>query len=212
MLEVHPPEHAAHTWRDFFVHIATIVVGLLIAIGLEQSVEWVHHKHLVHQAHGNLEVEARFNQRKFQENEAGLATTQRALLFDMGTLRNLRKHPEAAQQARLTAQWSWNSFESSAYDTAHDTGALSYMPYQELQDIDSVYRQQGYVHQAMIDYISSMYRIRRMLAGNRSLSDLTPAEVDGVLDDYSAALMHVDLLRDLMRPLGEEYKQIAMEK
>lgn len=45
MLDVHPPEHAAHTWRDFFIHIATICVGLLIAIGLEQTVEAIHHHH-----------------------------------------------------------------------------------------------------------------------------------------------------------------------
>jgi len=35
MLDVHPPHEAAHTWKDFFIHIATIVVGLLIAIGGE---------------------------------------------------------------------------------------------------------------------------------------------------------------------------------
>ena len=45
MLDVHPPHHAANTWRDFFIHIATIVVGLLIAVGLEQTVEYFHHNH-----------------------------------------------------------------------------------------------------------------------------------------------------------------------
>jgi hypothetical protein len=45
MLDIHPPEHAAHTWRDFFIHIATICVGLLIAIALEQGVETLHHHH-----------------------------------------------------------------------------------------------------------------------------------------------------------------------
>jgi hypothetical protein len=49
MLDVHPPEHAAHTRRDFFIHIATIVVGLLIAIGLEQTVEYFHHRHQIHE-------------------------------------------------------------------------------------------------------------------------------------------------------------------
>jgi hypothetical protein len=34
---VHPPHEAAHTLKDFFIHIAIIVVGLLITIGLEQS-------------------------------------------------------------------------------------------------------------------------------------------------------------------------------
>ena len=38
MLEPHPPHTTAHTWRDFFIHIATTVVGLLIAAGLEQTV------------------------------------------------------------------------------------------------------------------------------------------------------------------------------
>jgi len=45
MLDVHPPHHAANSWRDFFIHIATIVVGLLIAIALEQTVEAIHHRH-----------------------------------------------------------------------------------------------------------------------------------------------------------------------
>ncbi len=38
MLDVHPPHKAAHTFKDFFIHIATIVIGLLIAVGLEQTV------------------------------------------------------------------------------------------------------------------------------------------------------------------------------
>ena len=50
MLDVHPPEHAAHSWRDFFIHIATIVVGLLIAVGIEQTVEWIHHRHQLREA------------------------------------------------------------------------------------------------------------------------------------------------------------------
>ena len=45
MLDVHPPHESAHTWRDFFTHIATICVGLLIAIALEQVVEALHHRH-----------------------------------------------------------------------------------------------------------------------------------------------------------------------
>ena len=43
MLDVHPPHTPTHTWRDFFIHIATITVGLLIAISLEQTVEAIDH-------------------------------------------------------------------------------------------------------------------------------------------------------------------------
>ena len=42
MLEVHPPHSSTHSWRDFFIHIGTIAVGLLLALGLEQGVEAIH--------------------------------------------------------------------------------------------------------------------------------------------------------------------------
>ena len=61
MLDVHPAHHAATTWRDFFIHIATIVIGLLIAIGLEQTVEAIHHHHQRHQLQEDLHNEAEQN-------------------------------------------------------------------------------------------------------------------------------------------------------
>ena len=45
MLELHAPHEPIHTWKSFFIHIATIVIGLLIAVGLEQTVEFFHHRH-----------------------------------------------------------------------------------------------------------------------------------------------------------------------
>ncbi len=45
MLDVHAPHETIHTWKDFLNHIAAIVVGLLIAVGLEQTVEFFHHRH-----------------------------------------------------------------------------------------------------------------------------------------------------------------------
>jgi hypothetical protein len=58
MLDVHPPHEAAHSWKDFLIHIATIVVGLLIAVGLEQTVEFFHHRHERHQLVEDLKSEA----------------------------------------------------------------------------------------------------------------------------------------------------------
>lgn len=44
-MEVHPPDHPVMTWKQFFIHMAIVVLGLLIAIGLEQGVELLHRKH-----------------------------------------------------------------------------------------------------------------------------------------------------------------------
>jgi hypothetical protein len=58
MLDVHPPHSPTHTWKDFFIHVGTICVGLLIAVGLEQSVEIMHHRHQLHEAVETLRDES----------------------------------------------------------------------------------------------------------------------------------------------------------
>lgn len=60
-MEVHAPEHSIHTWREFLIHMGAIILGLLIAIGLEQSVEWLHHRHQRHQLEEDVRAEARRN-------------------------------------------------------------------------------------------------------------------------------------------------------
>ncbi len=40
-MDIHRPK-AAHNWREFFIEIGTIVTGVVIALGLEQTVEAAH--------------------------------------------------------------------------------------------------------------------------------------------------------------------------
>jgi hypothetical protein len=44
MIDIHPPQHAPMTKREFFVHLFIVILGILIAIGLEQTVEALHHR------------------------------------------------------------------------------------------------------------------------------------------------------------------------
>jgi hypothetical protein len=55
-LDLHKP-HAAKTWREFFIELGTIVTGILIALALEQAVEWWRdHRHVV-DARANIRAE-----------------------------------------------------------------------------------------------------------------------------------------------------------
>jgi hypothetical protein len=86
MLEAHPPDGPIHGWRGFLVHIGAIVIGLLIAVGLEQTVEALHHRHqrlqLEEQMHEVLEDDARVaipdDIRKLTGTRAFLVELQRA--------------------------------------------------------------------------------------------------------------------------------------
>jgi hypothetical protein len=59
MLDVHAPHEGLHTWKGFFIHIATIVVGLFIAVALEQSVEAIIRHHEVAALREDLRQESR---------------------------------------------------------------------------------------------------------------------------------------------------------
>jgi hypothetical protein len=60
-MEVHPPHQPLHSWKDFWIHLGTITIGLLIAISLEQSVEKLHHLHQRHQLEEQLRGEGERN-------------------------------------------------------------------------------------------------------------------------------------------------------
>ena len=67
---VHAPHGGVHTWRDFFVHVAIIALGLLLALGLQQIVEAVHHANqraeLEEQMRETFEANARIDRQNLQ--------------------------------------------------------------------------------------------------------------------------------------------------
>ena len=58
MIDIHPPHGPTHTRKDFLIHMSAICLGLLIAIGLEQSVEAVHHRRERYQLREDLRAQA----------------------------------------------------------------------------------------------------------------------------------------------------------
>ena len=68
MLDVHAPHEPVKTWKGFVLHIATIALGLLIAVGLEQTVEYFHHQHEVREAREALAAEHEESIRRYHDN------------------------------------------------------------------------------------------------------------------------------------------------
>jgi hypothetical protein len=92
MLDVHPPHTPTHTWRDFLIHIATIVIGLLIAIGLEQTVEAIHHHREVAETREALRLERLENYARFDRYVSAYKTESTWQQRDMAILTALQ-HP-----------------------------------------------------------------------------------------------------------------------
>ncbi|WP_158786999.1 hypothetical protein [Granulicella sp. L46] len=75
-MDVHAPHEPLHTWRDFWIHLGTITIGLLIAISLEQSVEGLHHLHQRHQLEQDLRAEGERNIEIVAKDAQVLAATR----------------------------------------------------------------------------------------------------------------------------------------
>lgn len=89
VLEVDMP-YPTHTWKDFFIHIATISVGLLIAIGLEQSVEALHHVHERHVLIDDFHAECRNNLKLIA---ADIVSLRAARDWDIDAVKTLNAAP-----------------------------------------------------------------------------------------------------------------------
>ena len=59
-MDIHKPK-AVHSWREFLTEIGTIICGILIALGLEQGLEWAHWRHQVERADAAVSEEVRSN-------------------------------------------------------------------------------------------------------------------------------------------------------
>jgi hypothetical protein len=68
MIDIHPLQKSDHTWKDFFLHIGTIAVGILIAIGLEQTVEVIHQHHQRTELREGAVTDARIYLRDVDQN------------------------------------------------------------------------------------------------------------------------------------------------
>src|SRR5258708_36423624 len=87
MLDVHPPHEKVHSWTQFLIHIAAIAIELLIAIGLEQTVEYFHHRHQLKEAREELSAEFDEHRRILRQNLQAVKTIQSQLDHNMALQR-----------------------------------------------------------------------------------------------------------------------------
>jgi hypothetical protein len=143
-LDVHAPHHPIGGWKDFLVHLLTITVGLLIAVGIEGCVE-LHREHkLVREARETMREEIQHNFNEMKEAEGKLDQQAEAIKKNIAVLTRILENPKdkAAQNASINADFSTIGLRDTAWKTAQTTGALSFMPYAEAQRYSDVYGSQ----------------------------------------------------------------------
>jgi hypothetical protein len=139
VIDVHPPHEPIHGWRDFLLHLATITIGLLIALSLEGFVEWQHHRQLVHEAEASLRAEIKSNESALQSVLADVHKQQNILKQDVVVLDQLIKDPKTNNHQQMSLSYRLVGFDDVSWKTAQNTGALAYMPYARAQEYAGIY-------------------------------------------------------------------------
>lgn len=190
-MEVHPPEHPIHTWRDFFIHIATIVVGLLIAIGLEQTVEWLHHRHELTETREALEREREGNIESYRHNVQKARTTMAILQNDLRVLQYLKAHP-GAPASELPGVLMWSSthsaFSSTAWHSAQQTNVVSYMKQDEVEKLGFLYSVLKASDDAHMEYWDALTRATSYRFLDPDPTHMSPAQIDREMELMQAAV------------------------
>lgn len=207
MLDVHPPHEPIHGWRDFFLHLITITIGLLIALSLEGLVEWQHHRHLVHEAEASLHTEIQNNARNIQDNIADVHQQQANLKQDLVVLRYIIKNHKAPEHSGLIVQFHIRTFDDVSWRTAQSTGVLSYMPYARSQEYADIFATQEQLnaaeHQAARDAIVSLGPLMDV---DDSAADPTGGEANTIKQNIEVLQGQLLLVDSLFGSLDRHYK------
>jgi hypothetical protein len=181
MLDVHPPHTPTHRWKDFFIHIATIVVGLFIAVGLEQTVEYFHRQHQVHELREALRQEREENRKIFIVNVAHYRVNRAILENDLRIFVYLKQHPGTPEE-NLPGIPNWSlPFQptvTSAWKNAQQTQTLALLPREENEDAALFYAELDQSEQAALQTALPAFQVGDYAFADPDPSHLTPAQVD----------------------------------
>jgi hypothetical protein len=163
MIDIHVPHKSEHTWTDFFIHIATIIVGLIIAIGLEQTVEAIHHLHQRHQLEENLREEFRANLRR-DANDFRIFAGIRAYTVELKSAVSARRagspsppSPPAANDPRRHRIPTAPSV--AMWDSAKLDATITLLPSREIDLFHGVVLQHDLLFAALDDFQHSAFAL-----------------------------------------------------
>jgi hypothetical protein len=137
-MEIHPPEAPVHSFRDFVVHLLMISLGVLIALGAEGVVEFVHNRHVVSEAKANLVAEMRENHHTLDENLSLLKHNQDMLEESLSDLQKLQADRKAKTHD-INLNLNFFTLSDTSWRTAEATGALALMKYDQAEDLAGYY-------------------------------------------------------------------------
>jgi hypothetical protein len=204
MIDIQPPEHGIHGKRDFLVHLFTITIGLLIALGLENAVEFLHHRHQRDEAQATI-------RRELSDNRTALIDARKRLLVEQQDLTRIlhflqaRSAGKPADPHGLLLRYEGEPYGLAAWKTASATGVLNYMDYDQVQTYATAYQLQEQYDAMQVTVLNDYLELESFVVDGVKPEDLTPEDVKAAIPDVRESLAHLIGLTDVGTGLLQSY-------
>lgn len=198
MLDVHPPHHGISGVRDFFIHLLTITVGLLIALGLEAGVEALHHRNERKEAEATLREE-------LTQNRLTLVKIQKSSDKELEGLTNILNFLEDLREGKkgdpsvFDVDLYVDPLQSAGWHAAAATGALSYMNYGEAQRFSAAYQEQQLFEEAVAKAFTHFAILGTYNGKGRDPRELKPQDVESEMGDVRQVMADIKTMSAITR-------------
>jgi len=213
-MDVHRPK-PWHGWRELLKEVGTIVIGILIALGLEQAIEAIHEQKIADEARDAVRAEVRENlwwiDRRQSREECA-----RQRMDQIGDLLDRARHGRAYAAAQDIGATYHSKITSLRWEANAQAGRTSLFTPQEQRYLGNMY----YTTEQFSRLQEEEENAWAELSAIDRLDHLTPSEIDefGMLlaqARYESTIMALDALRahqwaDLMHLTADNPNQFEV--
>jgi hypothetical protein len=210
VLDIHLLHGKLHGVKDFFFHLFTITIGLLIALSLEGWVEHVHHRHLAREAEDGLRAEIANNEHEVVRQRQMIKDGQKKLEADLKVLAELRAHPHA-KMGHIDLSIGMGGFDDMAWKNAQSTGALALMQYKDAQNFSDIYVYQDVYFKTVMNSINDLGIASSLFISQPNDWVPSPAQIDIEADRIGKLQFDLVLLSGVADNLDRAYQKFESE-
>lgn len=138
-MDIHKPKHPIDSLRALGAELATVTLGILIALSLEAMVEAAHHRGLAAQARASFRTELTEVRAQIEKNRSGFAAGRGEFTSALAYLQAKIEHrADTPKPSSMNLATGFLTLSSAAWETAQATQALSYMRPEETRALATV--------------------------------------------------------------------------
>jgi hypothetical protein len=206
VIDIHLPHGKLVGLKDFFLHLFTITIGLLIALSLEGWVEHVHHRHLANEAEAGLRAEIANNEHEMGHRHQQIKDQQKQMEDNLKALAVMRADPHA-KRSPIRLGGGIGSFDDISWKTAQTTGAIAYMPYKDAQSFSDIYLEQNWVQQEAVLLVEEMTNSGSLLISHPDDWVPSPAQIDIETDRLGRMKLRLVIVSNELDAIDQTYKE-----